>query len=255
MESRIKLTGKDVIVIVVCFTLMLGGLGAVGSAGKRRAKDVVCLSNLKKWAVVWKEYVDDNGGYFMEEWNWMYSVRPYFENRRLLLCPEAARPRIPPEGEYYQVGGTFHAWVYPDDPGDMVCVGSYGVNQWVSRAYDGWREMEKLWRTPYVTGAANVPLFLDCCRPGLTPLAYDEPPDYDGQVYEAGMNINEMRGFCLNRHSAAINGLFLDFSVRRTGLKGLWYLWWHRDWPIPSSLSPPTVWDEPEHWMYNFKDY
>jgi len=37
---------------------------------------------------------------------------------------------------------------------------------------------------------------------------------------------------CINRHDAAINGVFLDFSIREIGLKELWKLRWHRSFDI-----------------------
>jgi prepilin-type processing-associated H-X9-DG protein len=66
-----------------------------------------------------------------------------------------------------------------------------------------------------------------------------------------------MRRFCLNRHGAAMNGVFLDFSVRKLGLKELWTLKWH------SNYNTTNIWtkaggvrtsDWPQ-WMRSFKDY
>jgi len=37
-----------------------------------------------------------------------------------------------------------------------------------------------------------------------------------------------MKRFCLHRHRGAVNGLFLDFSIRKIGLKGIWALKWRR---------------------------
>jgi prepilin-type processing-associated H-X9-DG protein len=62
---------------------------------------------------------------------------------------------------------------------------------------------------------------------------------------------------CLNRHDGYVNGLFLDWSVRRIGLKELWTLKWHRDfntagpWTTAGGVQP-TDWPE---WMQGFKDY
>jgi hypothetical protein len=66
-----------------------------------------------------------------------------------------------------------------------------------------------------------------------------------------------MRRVCLNRHNAATNGAFLDFSVRRIGLKELWTLKWSRNfvtnnyWTKAGGVMPG---DWPG-WMSNFKDY
>jgi prepilin-type processing-associated H-X9-DG protein len=66
-----------------------------------------------------------------------------------------------------------------------------------------------------------------------------------------------MRRVCLNRHNGATNIAFLDFSVRRVGLKELWTLKWNTDydtdgvWTITGGVIPG---DWPR-WMNSFKDY
>lgn len=66
-----------------------------------------------------------------------------------------------------------------------------------------------------------------------------------------------MRRFSVNRHNGTINGVFLDFSVRKIGLKELWTLKWHRQfdtagyWTKADGVRP----DEWPLWMRNFKDY
>jgi prepilin-type processing-associated H-X9-DG protein len=66
-----------------------------------------------------------------------------------------------------------------------------------------------------------------------------------------------MGGFCMDRHSGHINGLFLDWSVRKVGLKELWMLKWHQDfntagpWTTAGGMNP-SKWPP---WMQGFKDY
>jgi hypothetical protein len=54
-----------------------------------------------------------------------------------------------------------------------------------------------------------------------------------------------------------VNGLFLDWSVRRVGLKELWTLKWNQSfntanrWTLAGGVKPE---DWPE-WMMSFKDY
>jgi hypothetical protein len=63
--------------------------------------------------------------------------------------------------------------------------------------------------------------------------------------------------FCLNRHDGFVNGLFLDFSTRKIGLKELWTFKWHRQfdpqgpWTTAGGCQPS---DWPA-WMRRFKDY
>jgi hypothetical protein len=72
---------------------MLAVLGAAGSAGRRRAKEAVCLSHLLKWGAVWNSYLNDHSGYFPRrgyDWpdsmiTWPETTRLYYENPGLLL--------------------------------------------------------------------------------------------------------------------------------------------------------------------------
>ena len=63
--------------------------------------------------------------------------------------------------------------------------------------------------------------------------------------------------FCINRHDGYVNSLFMDWSVRKVGLKELWTLKWHRNfntsnrWTRAGGVRPE---DWPE-WMRDFKDY
>jgi len=112
------------------------------------------------------------------------------------------------------------------------------------------------WRTVDVKGAGDIPMFLDCAWDDAWPYHTDHPPEYDGEVVES-VNNNEMKRFCLNRHDGFINGLFVDRSVRKLGLKELWKLKWHRTfdtagpWTKAGGVQPE---DWPQ-WMRGFKDY
>jgi hypothetical protein len=66
-----------------------------------------------------------------------------------------------------------------------------------------------------------------------------------------------MGHYCINRHEGSVNSVFLDFSVRRVGLKEMWTLKWHRNfdttgpWTTAGNVQPS---DWPQ-WMKNLKDY
>ncbi|KPL23365.1 MAG: hypothetical protein AMJ75_06270 [Phycisphaerae bacterium SM1_79] len=66
-----------------------------------------------------------------------------------------------------------------------------------------------------------------------------------------------MKRVCINRHNGYINGLFMDWTVRKIGLKELWTLNWHRGYDTSgpwtkAGLVQPSDWPE---WMRRFKDY
>jgi prepilin-type processing-associated H-X9-DG protein len=209
---------------------------------------------------------------------------PYFKDEGLLLCPSATKPRVKlsvppgPQGGYVQGDKVFAGagwydaeeitWEQVAAPGRWYLM-SYGNSFWFTQDTGNVRREKlpdgtwKLWGLApgsiLAAKRANMcPLTLDSVGGGNCPLPWDKPPEYEGQTYFRGGDVNEIRNFCINRHSGYVNVLFLDFSVRRVSLKGLWYIWWHRLWPIPGMTvggqpwveDPPTDWDNPNHWMY-----
>jgi len=63
--------------------------------------------------------------------------------------------------------------------------------------------------------------------------------------------------FCFNGHDGCVNAVFLDWSVRKVGLKELWTLKWFKDFDTRGPWTKaggarPTSWPP---WMRGFKDY
>jgi prepilin-type processing-associated H-X9-DG protein len=82
------------------------------------------------------------------------------------------------------------------------------------------------------------------------------PAIYDGATESLAGN-NEMRRVCLNRHNGAVNSAFLDWSIRRMGLKELWTLKWNRTFDVSGAWTlrggvQPEDWPQ---WMRGMKDY
>jgi prepilin-type processing-associated H-X9-DG protein len=169
----------------------------------------------------------------------------------------AAKP-ADPSGRGDPVGGTFLAWgrFWPEgalpDP-----YGSYGTNLW-GLWYRWWREEERhryFWRTTDVKCAYNIPIQLDSCWPWSWMHDSARPPEYDAVPTARGRSWTESS--CISRHDGFVNGLFMDWSVRRIGLKELWTLKWHREfntagpWTRAGRVKPE---DWPQ-WMRRFKDH
>ena len=83
------------------------------------------------------------------------------------------------------------------------------------------------------------------------------PPYHEGSGFGIDGHPAPLQSVCINRHDGYVNGLFMDWSVRRVGLKELWTLKWQRDlntankWTAAGGVKPE---DWPE-WMRKFKDY
>ncbi|MHC4477075.1 MAG: H-X9-DG-CTERM domain-containing protein [Planctomycetota bacterium] len=241
MRQKTGPTKADISGFVVCAVFLLASLGSIGGGGRRRAKEAVCVSNLKRWGVILQTFANDNGGYFMdrsEAAGWVEDMLPmYCENPRMLLCPEATRT--------FQEGGRNPFMAWGDYVDEVYYRGSYGINRWIADETDG-RNPELFWRTPYVANAADVPMVLDSQWKAGDPYPFDEPAGFETDVWVP--YVDDMQRYCVNRHNGGVNAVFLDGSVRKVGLKFLWLLEWHREWPedFPLPVWPP--------WMTNFKD-
>lgn len=262
MKTKIALTRLDFLVVLGCIAFLLLNIGAIGSGGRRRAKEAVCLSNLRKWGVIFEIYTQDNSRYFLSgdggssgAW-WIELLEPYYMDSKLLICPEATKP-----SRTGGIGQTpFKAWSTWASHGE--CIGSYGPNGWIcnppiSRTHVWGRSpISNYWRSPDVGGAHNIPVFLDMWFVDAWPRDIDGPPGYYGPPWDR-VNLNEMMRVCVNRHNGAINGLFMDWSARKIGLKELWTLKWHRAFDTEGPWTRAggvTTYDWPE-WMWNFKEY
>jgi prepilin-type processing-associated H-X9-DG protein len=252
MFSKPAFAKKDVLAAIVCCVFLLTGLGTIGSAGRRRAREAVCASNLTRWGRVFFALADDNLARFLDRSDmivWVDTMWSYYSDEpRLLLCPEATKT--------WEEGGRnpHMAWGFSVEPGGLK--GSYGINLWISdqagsASVGGCRGT--YWRTPYRVGASGCPVLIDSQAGNIQPYPCDLPPVLEQDIWTPGPT-NEIRRACVNRHNG-VNAVFLDGSVRKVGLKHLWRTRWYPEW----DMSYPTpgergnyAWNE--GWMANFKE-
>jgi prepilin-type N-terminal cleavage/methylation domain-containing protein/prepilin-type processing-associated H-X9-DG protein len=214
------------------------------------------------------------------------SALHHFGTRNIILCPMATKTPVRPSGGRYgasvfgsargdlldvKFGSTFTAWeILKPAPAFQ---GSYGYNEWVfqglsqfpRRTRGGIVELDvfSLW------GSAAIPVLLDARTPSARPMNIGEPAHNIGRAMVVDMGgppITEdwdyaltlsPGSFCMNRHGGYVNGLFLDWSARKVGLKELWTLKWYDEFDTAGRWTKaggakPEDWPE---WMRKFKDY
>jgi len=278
MRHKYNLAKRDVVVILACLVLLLMSLGAIGSAGRRRAKEVVCLANLRQWGTIIQTYTQDNDGKFWSGlhshgywWPWQLEDRlKDWKANRIWFCPMATKPIMDENGVTAPTLSIFNAWgiykgshtcnlthkTYSAGPNGLA--GSYALNGYVLgipldatfevgvRAKDGWR-------SPNVGGANDIPLFIDALRFDVWPQYTEGPADNESAAWTS----NHMARCCINRHNGFVNLLFMDWSGRRIGLKELWSLKWYRSFDTcgPWTKCGGVQGEDWPEWMRRFKDY
>jgi len=275
MRRAKAFTLVEVLVVIAVIALLMAILLPVLGRAKRQAKAVVCRSNLRQWGLWFSMYTADNddrffGGYYDRdhEWRggplWTLPMWPYYKDSNdVLLCPMAMKHKCDrhsasdPFASMGHPGNKFSSWTMNKDTSGLhlrYLYGSYGLNSYVRNDpnhYSSGRYWYRHWRTTLVKSPANIPVFLDSIRPNTSDP--HDPPPYDDMMPSWRRSSSSE----INRHDGYLNALFLDWTVRRVGLKELWTLKWHPDfntaneWTIAGGVQPE---DWPE-WMRKFKDY
>jgi prepilin-type N-terminal cleavage/methylation domain-containing protein len=262
-------------IIALLMSMLMPALGKV----KKQAKMVLCQSNLKQMGVCFNMYANDWEGKFMHGWvppqceppnphkaYWMEALRYcYGDDGDIRCCPMAMKPGTsvsPSPFGAVQPDATFYGWgIFPGEIGQPSTAwnwgvagdyGSYAINSYVNDprcgAYQG-HEPKWNWRSANVRGTANIPLMTAGQWIDAWPHHTDGPPGFQGQ--SAGMTVDMMKRVCLNRHDGYVNMVFLDYTVRKIGLKEMWRLKWHRMFDLS---APLPNWQSEAPWMRKFKD-
>ena len=269
-QQRSFLTGFtliELLVVISIITLLMAILLPTFQRVRNQARALVCQTNLKEWGTVLALYVDENEGrlpilsggtvLWFFRGSWLPEGDPtrprVFQKvvtKGIACCPLAVKVRPGPTtgvsrgsgpGGSYEIrwagGSTFQAWKITSPPPPFR--GSYGFNV---------TAFPKSIDTFLSSGQANIPVILDSPKRMGRHINTDEPSRREGHGRQT---------FCINRHNGHVNSLFLDWSVRRVGLKELWTLKWddQSDTTGPWTKAGGVLPEYWPYWMRGFKDY
>ena len=256
--GRRAFTLIELLVVTSLITMLLALLVPAVRKAVRQAQAAACQVRLHHWGLIFDLCLRDNDGRFPYRPSgetppvWLEAMERYFPGApEMLVCPGATR--VPGEDNYVSDAFTAGNWSASRTRPRYI---SYGIN-----AHLGIRGArfiappwpEGIWQTFEVKGKDNIPVLFDCA--GVAAYFYDTrcgPPVYDGRIAD-----NPLSEVCINRHGGATNVLFLDWSVRRVGLKELWTLKWSPEFDTAGPWTKrggalPEDWPK---WMRKFKDY
>ena len=260
MRKRKGFTLIELLIVIAIIAVLITILAPALQSAREQARSAICLSNVKQWGLITRYYCDDNknrlyqsiagAGLSSRDAYWMAASLPYYNDKTIRKCPSArSDPDNMKEGNSWNwadYGLTKEHWGPLGDSErnnwwDDFAEGSYGINEWCAAPPGSgggtyWSFPKILaWKKSSPQSADQIPIFLDCLFVGGFPEHTDVPPQQPDQ--HNGWDINAMKIFCFDRHRGGINGVFLDASARKIGLKELWRLKWHREYKISNNWT------------------
>jgi prepilin-type N-terminal cleavage/methylation domain-containing protein/prepilin-type processing-associated H-X9-DG protein len=279
-HGRKAFTLIELLVVIAVVALLMAILLPALQGARKRTQAVKCQGVLRQWGLYYAMYTSEHD-YKMPPRNNPYNPFPgvlpgslhdarevskeertlyyygFHGYKKLFLCPatgansqrDTLEPWIWSGGS---CGSTCTPWIggMRQDERDMS---SYGQNGWMPSKYPV-EDAGSTWVSCLVKCAGDVPVYSDCKVFAGYVSPTDSPPPYADAPLDPGWGVS---AYAMDRHQGGINSLFLDWSVRKVGVKELWTLKWAPGfdtagrWTKAGGVTP----DQWPKWMQKFKDY
>ena len=272
----------ELLVVIAIIALLMSILMPALRNVRDQAKDAMCKQKLQEWGVLFNMYANEWDGRLMGwanyawytfnpvdpddhfvEHAWVPMMYDYAKDFDFYLCPSATRTW----GEGQDIMSHIAAWdfqylqdqfsmgewwpyyrVGKRDENPIYSYGSYGKNEFVTYTTDDvvGDGLSDFYLNIRVKNTTKIPLLGCSLFLAGFPDAWDEPSPV--KLHHPFDN-----RWLVDRHNLSINMVFLDWSVRKVGLKQLWQLRWNRQkhadgssaWGHPDVVPNP---EEPEEW-------
>lgn len=277
----------ELLVVIAIIALLMSILMPAMSKVKDQARAIGCMANLRQWNFVFNTYIGESDGKFFSGCDnngywWPLQLTPTQQDWKInktWFCPTAKTPVWNEQGVRKPSLYIYDAWgiekpsitgapssmnyggrTYTLNPNGLN--GSYGLNGFMlaipkTGMHEGGIPASEGYRDMYnVKNANDVPVMLDALRFDFWPQATQSPAMNAYEFWVNGAQYNMAR-VCINRHRGFTSSSFLDWSVRKVGLKELYKLQWYRTfntkgpWTRAGGVQD-TDWPD---WIRPFKDY
>ena len=246
----------ELLVVIGIIAILIGILTPVLVNARRTARSTACLANLQQWGNSFQMYVSSNHGRSIPAMQdvtslrWYELLQPYNSVvARTLLCPDAtdAGNVVGSASQAWGPNRTYSAG-HPQWTLRGTFTGSYGFNAWLYR-YPPDQATHRPERIQLPARQSNrIPLFADCIEEEAWPLDTDDVPrDLQKPIpFHSGVGpapwgpAGALPRFCIDRHSLAVNVVFLDGHAANTPLPDLWKLRWNSQF-TPRDVAVPAV--------------
>ncbi len=240
MKREHAFTLIELLVVIAIIALLLGIL--VPGLGKAReyAKNIMCRTNTRSFALATHLYAEENDQNLFAYLSGLYinQLSPYIDEAdKVRYCPSTIVRKENPTAGYW--GNSKEAWRWVSGVSEPEN-GSYGLSGWCysyppgAAGFVGAEERTEYPWPKYgnIPMPSLVPVFFDCAWVDAWPKHTDTVPvslDLDDPPGGSDNPVNQhIQRLLLRRHFGITNIAFADGHTEPVQLKNLWNLKWSR---------------------------